>query len=159
MRAILCDLDGTLNDMSEIRRYAYGPEVDYPKFHELAVDAPVNDWVADYTSMLQFIGGDFGGGFVFPTKDQQIIILTARNQIYRAETLQWLDDNDIDYDRVMMRGEHDLRGDVEVKRDMLETLLSSGYQITQAFEDHPGVAKMYLSYGIPTTIIPGFVEE
>jgi hypothetical protein len=75
--------------------------------------------------------------------------------MWRNQTAMWLDLNNIPSHRLYMRGDHDNRFDVDVKRDMLE-LIRFEFDIVHAYDDNPSIIELWESEGIPVTIVPGW---
>ena len=44
-----------------------------------------------------------------------VVIMTARDASFRAETAEWLNQNDIPFDQLLMRPEYDIRRDYVIK--------------------------------------------
>jgi hypothetical protein len=87
---------------------------------------------------------------------ESIFIFTARANIYRGITIDWLDRKRINAKMLLMRSDHDERGSVDVKRAMLELLLVGARipleHITSAFDDRQDVVDMYKSLGIKAEV-------
>lgn len=58
-----------------------------------------------------------------------------------------------------MRGDDDVRPDVEVKRRIHEILLRDhDYRIVEAIDDNPSIVALWRELGIPTTVVPGWAH-
>jgi hypothetical protein len=57
-----------------------------------------------------------------------------------------------------MRGAKDQRPDVEVKKDILDTLRQK-WDILMAVDDNPSVLSLWQSEGIKTITVPGWIED
>lgn len=77
-----------------------------------------------------------------------IIIVTWRNENCRAETAQWLRDNEIYYQALYMRGEDDLRNDAIVKKEIAETYILPMYNVRGVFDDRLRVCRMWHEIGL-----------
>jgi hypothetical protein len=79
-----------------------------------------------------------------------IIILTARPDISKEATVKWLDDNNIEYDALFMRGKNDYRKSPVVKSDLIEEMKCHDYIPVYAIEDRDDCIDMFNSLGIFT---------
>ena len=149
MDAVIFDMDGTLADVSSIRHLLNGvrangkPDKNFDKFHELSVDVPPNEWVADRARD-------------FHNRGISVLIVTARKHKWRNQTAWFLALNNIPSDGLWMRGNKDDRPDYQVKKDILRQIKGHGYNVIHAFDDNPNVIQLWAEEGIPTTIVPGW---
>lgn len=144
--AIIFDCDGTLCDVSSIRHLVeIGLKTkNFDDFHRSSVDCPPIGWVADAAR--------------FAAEDGiKVLVVTARQEKYRALTSFWLAMHKIPSDELMMRPTGDGRPDHEVKEEILARL-STRYDIVKAYDDRPDVVRLWGEYGIPTVVVPGWVE-
>lgn len=76
--------------------------------------------------------------------DTLTVLLTARAEEVRQETLRKLEDSDIDFDRLYMRPEDSFGiPDEKFKKDILEKLRDEGLEISFAVDDKNFVADMW----------------
>lgn len=148
-RTIVFDMDGTLVDVSSIRHHIQGgPENGYRKdfnaFHDGAVGCPEISWVVDAAHNAARMGF-------------RIIQVTARSERFRASTGWWLAEHFVPSDGLYMRPDNDHRPDHEVKREIIDRLLTR-YDIQKAYDDNPSIIALWQEYGIPCTVVPGWVE-
>jgi hypothetical protein len=84
------------------------------------------------------------------------VLLTGRHEGERAPTLEWLFAYAVplglNWKELYMRPTKDYRSSVDMKRWALEELILPKYNPVIAFEDHPGVVRMYAEYGIPSMV-------
>lgn len=146
-RAIIIDVDGTAADVSAIRHYVLDDpgNKNFDKFHEAATGSPVNADVLQAAKNAQAEG-------------IAVIIVTARKEKWRYSTLWWLLLNDFPFDHQFHRPDWDQRKDYEVKKDILK-IIRSRYEVIHAYDDNPSVIQLWTEEGIPTTIIPGWLED
>lgn len=104
-QAIICDIDGTLADC-EHRRHLLP---NYDAFHAAMGKDPVIEPVRE---LLWMIG----------STDVEVFLCSGRPEEYRKVTLDWLINNDIPYDHLLMRPKNDSRPDVVIKKEMLEQI-------------------------------------
>ena len=66
------------------------------------------------------------------------------------DTIKWLDDNNIEYDALFMRGKNDYRKSPVVKSDLIEEMKCHDYIPVYAIEDRDDCIDMFNSLGIFT---------
>jgi predicted secreted acid phosphatase len=145
--AVLVDVDGTLADVTSIRHYLV-PEggrkyKDFDAFHRESVNAPPNPEAVRLAHEAHAAGHD-------------VIIVTARRAKWRNHTAMWLALNGIPSVAMFMRADKDGREDVAVKRDFLARIRQT-HEVVHAVDDNPKIIELWISEGIPTTVIPGWV--
>jgi beta-phosphoglucomutase-like phosphatase (HAD superfamily) len=137
--AVLVDLDGTVADHeARLKLIPTAAGGDWEPFYRNQINDPTFEGVAEIVRRLQ---------------DLFIVIVTARPEKYREESQQWLVNNRIPYDAVLMRAEGDHRPNEEVKQDMLDQVYALGWTPFIAFEDHPDTIKMFRDAGIETLAV------
>jgi phosphoglycolate phosphatase-like HAD superfamily hydrolase len=135
MDAVIADLDGTLCDVSEILHFVQGEERDFHAFHAASAGCPSTEAVVGAVRAAKADG-------------RGILIVTAREFIWRDLTLNWLAAHDIPYDELVMRIVGDYRPDHVVKAEMLDDLEKRGWKVTDAWEDKDDIADLWESRGI-----------
>lgn len=152
--AIIVDVDGTLCDVSSIRHLAtpglqpdgsYFKTLNFDAFHREARHCPPFTWVVDEVERWRREAGT------------EVCIVTARGQQYESQLKEWLHEHEIPHDRIDMRPLNDYRPDVEVKSEIL-TVLQAHYYIVHAYDDNPSIVNLWVTNGIPTTVVPGWQE-
>ena len=78
----------------------------------------------------------------------EILIVTGRDQVCRAETEEWLNKQDIKYTNLFMRPAGDKRKDTIVKQEIYRERIEPKYNVFIAFDDRPRVIKMYREMGV-----------
>jgi len=136
MDSIIIDLDGTLADCNHRLHFIAQPKKDWKSFFNHCNEDSVIEPVRELINMLK-------------TK-YMIIILTARPDISKEATLKWLDDNNIEYDALFMRGKNDYRKSPVVKSDLIEEMKCHDYIPIYAIEDRDDCIDMFNSLGIFT---------
>jgi FMN phosphatase YigB (HAD superfamily) len=146
--AVIFDVDGTLADVSGVRHYV----MDDPKrknfdaFHKAACYfAPANQFVIEAMNESHALG-------------QTNFVVTARKERWRYYTGVWLRKWEAPADYLEMRRDDDARKDIEVKRDILARIRAAGFRVVHAWDDNPNVIKLWHEEGIPTTVVPGWVD-
>lgn len=135
--AIIVDIDGTLAHMNG-KRKPY-------EWHKVGLDE-VDAGVAHLVDAINYIGY------------AKVFLFSGRNAVCRAETEEWLERNDIDYDYLTMRPQYfegttqeDNRDDREVKSDMLKKHIIGKYNVLFVVDDRPKVCRMWREvYGLRT---------
>lgn len=134
---VICDLDGTIAD-GRWRLHLLPPperrhlDEAWAEFNLAGLnDPPIQDTI-DIVNALALT--------------YRIVILTGRGAIAREVTEQWLEENGVLYDKLIMREIGDCRQDTEVKRAALEDI--SIENIVCAFDDLPHIVEFMRSLGI-----------
>lgn len=78
----------------------------------------------------------------------KVILCTGRDANYREETIKWLDEHAIHYDKLYMRPKGERKDDSEVKRDLLKEIRKDGFDPVLVFEDRDRVVKMWREEGL-----------
>lgn len=145
---ILCDLDGTLADITHRLHYAKGETKDWHKFFE---EIP-NDTLRDST--LDLI-------LDYEKKGHEIIFVSARPDTYRWQTEAWLEKVLKGYPihkTLIMRKASDTRDDTEVKQQMYDTYFKEKYPIEAVIDDRPKVIRMWRENGINVIDVGAGIE-
>lgn len=125
--AILVDVDGTLAHMTTRKRFGERAPYAWKYVGEDEVDPAV----AFLTDALA------------ETQRCEVIILSGRDGICRAETEEWLERNDIDYNHLYMRDINDNRADTIVKKELYEKYIQGNYNVLAVIDDRPAVCRMW----------------
>ena len=78
----------------------------------------------------------------------EVLIVTGRYERYRSVTENWLHSKDVDYDRIWMRRDGDMRSDATVKEEIYLKFIEPNYNVDLVFEDRDRVVKMWRSLGL-----------
>lgn len=132
-KAIIVDIDGTLAN-SDHREYIleHGNRDGY---FDAADGDTVNDWCADLID--QYRGS------------HAIILLTGRPEKIRDLTTFWLNDYDIPYDMLIMRGENDREQGHIYKDKIYQNYLRHRYDVRLIIDNDPKIIEKFRSMGIP----------
>lgn len=76
-----------------------------------------------------------------------VYIMTSRSDEVECMTLDWIQDNDIEYDGIYMRSRFDNRKDYIIKEEWLNDLCGGYKKNVIIFEDNPHVIKHLRSIG------------
>lgn len=123
--AYIIDIDGTLVDMHPTRSPF--------EWHKVGLDK-VRENVAKFVRMAY-------------TSGINIIIISGRDGSCYQETTIWLDENDIPYDRFLMRAEGDQRKDYVIKEELFNKIKDK-YQVVLAVDDRDQVVNLWRGLGI-----------
>ncbi|UTW54814.1 HAD family acid phosphatase [Kordiimonas sp. SCSIO 12610] len=133
---VIFDIDGTLADISHRRHFVMGDNQNWAAFFkEMGDDTPNKPVVGLYQTLTV-------------SNVYDLIIVSARPENYRLLTEQWLVWNGIEFDRLIMRPEKDYRPDTEIKKEILDLLLSEGREIAFVVDDRDSVVDMWRENGI-----------
>lgn len=133
---VLCDIDGTLANVEHRRCYVRDGNKDWNGFFEaMSKDTVRKD-------VLDILQAHVDCGFT-------PVLVTARPQDYLVDTVDWLYDNDIPFEWLIMRKAGDYRRDDIVKQEILDTYFNTE-DIEVVIDDRPSVLRMWASNGLET---------
>ena len=90
------------------------------------------------------------------TRADELIILTGREETYRAECEAWLNKHGIAYDRLIMRPAGDMRNDAVVKSDLWDEHIDGKFNVLMHFDDRRRVVNGLRRKGIKVAqVAPG----
>ena len=134
-KVVICDMDGTLADPTHRLKYAKGEEKNWDHFFALAaLDTPRKDVIEQAAKIKRDSGA-------------RLMIVSARPEKYRNDTLGWLAGQGISPDILIMREDNDKRQDTEVKADIFDKYLKN-LAIVALFDDRPSVIRMWREKGV-----------
>lgn len=133
-KAVVVDIEGTLSDPTHRMHYIKGGLIKkWPQFFKSFKDDKVHLWCKKLLENL-------------PVKK---ILLTGRPENYRNITEEWLKENDISYDILLMRKKGDFRKDFIAKKELFEKHIKDKYEVIFAIDDQPQIIEMWESLDIP----------
>ncbi len=140
-KVVVCDLDGTIADITHRLQYGKGDTKDWAKFFSLIPnDIPRREIIDQVSNVAN-------------NEQAFVIFVSARPENYRKETIEWLDkalENVIlgrGRQLLIMRDSNDKRPDTEVKKDIYEKYLK-GLTVVSVFDDRPSVIRMWRELGL-----------
>lgn len=145
--AVIYDMDGTLCDVRPVRHHVRAEEGKSRNFHAFHVESefcPPNIHVLEMAKETKELG-------------LSVVIVTAREERYRALTDRWLKKHGVEYDTLITRPYGDQRPDYETKKDILAQV-SKYYRVVHAVDDNPNVLTLWREHGIAVTEVPGFED-
>ena len=142
---VVCDIDGTVADITHRLKYASGEEKDWGKFFA-GINEDTERW-----------GVYVLAHSLASMNNAQLIFVTARPEDYREETEAWLEEKDMPYDHMIMRRSGDKRPDTDVKQQIFDTYLEK-YNIIKVFDDRPAVIRMWRENGLDVEDVGNGIE-
>jgi phosphoglycolate phosphatase-like HAD superfamily hydrolase len=131
VKTIICDIDGTIADLTHRLHYIEGDSKDWEAFFKACVDDKPFDDIIDLLVSVSLEG--------------PIILFSGRSELVREETRQWLAECNVPYDELRMRKEGDHRPDYVVKAEMLGNLTPD--DIWFILDDRDQVVNMWRDKG------------
>lgn len=119
---VLCDIDGTL---------AYSPERSVYDYKKVDQDLP-NKKLIEVLKRLNL----------------PLIILSGRESSCKQETINWLENNGINWTIFAMRTEGDMREDSIVKEELYNAIIKDKFNVLTVFDDRPRVIRMWKKLGL-----------
>jgi len=129
----LCDLDGTLCNVSHRRQYVATKPRNWDAWNAGLVNDKPNLAVLGIITSLTYY---------YP-----LIFVSGRSDDYRKQTEEWLEKYDISYNALYMRKYKDHRDDVIVKGELADEI-EKEYNILGVFDDRKKVIDMWINRGI-----------
>lgn len=141
-KCIICDIDGTLADLSHrLHHIKENPPNWDAFFSEMHLDEPIIPTI----NLINMVDES--------NKLVEVLFVSGRPDNYREITEKWLSEN-LNYGRehidrkLYMRPIGDYREDSKVKSEIIDQILSEGYEVLFAIDDRPRVVAMLRSRGI-----------
>ena len=129
----LCDLDGTLCNVSHRRQYVATKPRNWEAWNAGLVNDKPNLAVLGIITSLTYY---------YP-----LIFVSGRSDDYRKQTEEWLEKYDISYNALYMRKYKDNRDDAIVKGELADEI-EKEYNILGVFDDRKKVIDMWINRGI-----------
>ena len=76
-----------------------------------------------------------------------VIVVTGRDEFCRKDTTKWLDDNEIKYNKLLMRKDDDKRKDSLIKEDIFWNDIEPNYNVRFVLDDRDQVISMWRDLG------------
>jgi HAD superfamily, subfamily IIIB (Acid phosphatase) len=136
MRCFLFDIDGTIADLGHRLHHIQKEPKDWDSFfEEVHLDKPISA-VISLVKHLQHCS--------------EVVYVSGRSDKSRVPTVMWLREQGIGPRHpIYMRRHGDHRPDNIVKGELLDQILTDGYEPIMAFDDRNQVVKMWRERGIP----------
>lgn len=139
MNKIICDLDGTLANITHRLHFLDGNKKDWDAFfNSCDMDSPIYPTV-DIVKRLTSLSA----------AKVLLHITSGRSEVVRDKTVKWLLDNHIFFDALTMRKDGDHRPDWAVKQEwLLSGMLGPKENIMCVFDDRKSVVDMWRRNGL-----------
>lgn len=141
---VIFDLDGTLADCRHRLPHIKNGNNNWAAFFDAMTQDTPNTYVVHLAKLLRVAVSQES-----ERCPPEIVICSGRPDSHAAQTVHWLNTNNVPYDRLLMRKTGDYRPDTIVKKQMLETLWVEDYRVLFAVDDRPDVIEMWRSNGVP----------
>lgn len=128
MKCIIFDIDGTIANCEHRLHYIEGKNKNWQLFYDKCLDDSV---ITQVSCMIDFFKQNY-----------KIILLTGRPESNLSLTVQWLNNNNIYFDELIMRKNGDYRKSPEYKKENICSLINEGFEIFAAFEDRTDCVEM-----------------
>ena len=133
-REIICDIDGTLCDISNRLHLIKGNErKDWDAFFaEIPKDEPRLDIIEHVREL---------------SKTHTIVLVTGRPARFKPQTLEWLERYNVPYETIIMRNDNDTREDGIIKKEILDAYFKKDL-VDLVIDDRPRVIRMWREWGL-----------
>lgn len=132
---LICDIDGTIADLTHRRRYIATKPKNYPAFERtMHLDTPIDPVIAAVKTLH--------------LADWTVIMCSGRGAQNRGVTEEWLARHGVPYHRLYMRAEKDYRKDSIIKAELLDQIIVDGFAPTIIFDDRNQVVEMWRGRGL-----------
>lgn len=129
--AIIVDIDGTLALMNGRQPY------DWDKVGTDLPNKPVIDLVSSYLKAQQASG-----------RECELFIVSGRDGVCREQTEEWLQRNFNFEHKLLMRPEHDMRDDMQIKSEIYYLYIENEYDVQFVVDDRQKVVDMWRELGL-----------
>jgi predicted kinase len=133
---IICDIDGTIADLTHRLHYVKGDTKDWDSFFAYVISDAFRFDI--WRQVIEDAG----------THNAEVIFVSGRSDITRQATTDWLRShtglNDF---KLIMRQSWDRRDDTVVKREMYDKYLSR-MRVVRVYDDRPRVIRMWRDLGL-----------
>ena len=133
--AILMDLDGTIANIDHRLHFVRQKPKNWKGFFDAMSEDGVYDWC------ILLVNSMYNSGY-------HIIIVSGRPDPHRYITMDWLRNNIIPCDHLLMRKEDDFRSDSLVKAEIFKNKIKPYYNILFAVDDRSSVVKTWRELGL-----------
>ena len=149
-KLMICDIDGTLADITHRLHYVQGEERDWKGFfNEMEKDEP------RFYVYEQHVAPELEEGV-------GLILMSGRPEEYRRKTELWLEANFPELWKksitLIMRKAGSRVPDTEVKQKMLDVFIKDKSKVVKVVDDRPSVIRMWKSNGLKVVDVGSGVE-
>jgi predicted kinase len=144
---VICDIDGTLADIGDRRKFVEQEPKDWKKFYGSMNRDKLRKKVLDKVLKLE-------------EKGYEIFLVSGRPENHREVTEMWLEikcKGYIFHKALFMRPEDDHRPDTEIKKEIYDRYFKN-YQVYKVFDDRPSVIRMWKEQGLDVIDVGDGIE-
>lgn len=135
LNAILVDLDGTLANCDHRVHFLHREPKDWDGFYNGLGEDELNSWCKALMEAME-------------AKGYRVILVTGREEKYKAETKAWLEKHKISYHLLYMRDHDDYRSDSVIKKEIYKKEIEENYQVSFVLDDRKSVVEMWRELGL-----------
>lgn len=147
---LICDLDGTLCDISHRLHFVKVPEGQKKDWKSFFAGIPDDTLRTDVFSMVHEL---------HDKNATPVVFVSARPEDHREATEEWLHKHwGKAYVSLIMRKKGDKRPDTEVKQQIYDTYFNNKYDIHTVIDDRPSVIRMWRENGLNVVDVGSGVE-
>jgi tRNA uridine 5-carbamoylmethylation protein Kti12 len=140
---IICDVDGTLSDLTHRLHFVKTLPKDWKSFFgSLSDDAPRQEVIDEVNAL---------------SETHDIIIVSGRPDNYKKETIDWLNRYGVKFKTIIMRKSGDKRPDDEIKEEILNGYFNKS-KIALVIDDRPRVIRMWTKNQLKVRDVGGGIE-
>lgn len=140
---VICDIDGTIACGKHREGWLEGEKKNWKAYYEeLGFDRPIEfviRWLKEWA------------------KTHTVCLVSGRPDTYQHTTLRWLEEHQIPFNYLFMRGGGDSRPDTEVKLQVLGHMPKE--KIEAVLDDRPSVIRAWRSQGLKVYPVRGAIDE
>lgn len=134
-QSVIFDMDGTLADIAHRRHYVATKPKNWRAFNAALAEDKPNIHVIQLARMFKASGWT-------------VLVCSGREDVYRAETVEWMERHEVPHDRLYMRPAKDYRADDIVKAELLAQIRTDGFDPPLAIDDRDRVVAMWRANGL-----------
>lgn len=132
-KSIIVDIDGTLADISVRRKHLEGRK-DWNSFNSNISRDVLNTWCREIIVRM--------------SPDYSILLVSGRVDSLRAETINWLNENEVPFDALLMRKSNDFRSDIIIKEEIFMNEILGSYEVLFVIDDRSSIVDMWRRNGL-----------
>jgi hydroxymethylpyrimidine pyrophosphatase-like HAD family hydrolase len=125
-KAIIVDLDGTLCNVDHRVHFVRQKPKNWQAFNQGMINDELNLWCFELIKAMKASG-------------YHILFVTGRDDHFKNQTMTWLNQHLIVYDKLFMRLAGDFREDSEVKEEIFKKDIEKNYQVLFVVDDRKSV--------------------
>jgi len=133
--AVICDLDGTLCNTTHRQKWMQGEMKNWTMWNASIYKDTVNEWCKAIVNQMY-------------NANHPVVLCSGRGEEYRDITVEWLRDNKIQYDVLLMRQAKDNRKDAIIKEIILDFEILTRFKPLVVIDDRKQVVDMWRSRGL-----------